>query len=354
MELALADILATLDGYIGRPRRVLQAVLRALSANLPGTLAAVGLPQPRGYHWAGEEIRHFPVVSVAQSVTTEEMGAGREDTLRVIVSWDRAHPLSRRDWQLALDTATVIRGLLYAPQLRGPVRQDNGDMLWDYTVPVGLTPLAPDEDRNYGGFSFSMDVIQRPGGFDTRRRTTASPPSVDVPLETTLQVLNSYVGRPRLALDAALAVLAENLPAILTERNLPAVGGYFYAGEEITDATLPAVIVSASSRCVPAGMHFADNIHLVVTYVTPAPFDRRAMARCWEAANCIRAVLQTPPVSGPYREQDGAPHAWHRLISTGLTQLPTVPEGDYGGIAAHFDVLQNPAGSDFNNLWPTT
>ena len=348
------EVMEVWNGIYGRPRAILDTVLRALSTNLPSLLTTLGLPSIKAYHWAHEEIKHFPAVVVSGAVTTEQWGAGHADTMHVVASWVQAHPLSREDWQTALDMAAVMRGLLYAPGLRGPVRREDGNIVWDYTIPLGLSPIEPDTAINYGGFALNLEVHEKAGGRDMRTKWTSSPPVVTVSTEDALAILNGFGGRPRLVLDAMLEALETNLPAVLTHLGLPAVKGYFYAGEDIRDSNLPAIVVSCSTRFTSMGTHFADAIHAVAHYLVPAPISRRGKALAIEVGNAIRAVLRTGVFVGPYRETDEGPHVWHQLQSTGVTPLPVSPEQDYGGAAVHFEAIQNPPGAEHNELWPTS
>jgi hypothetical protein len=351
------EILAVLNGDVGRPRVVADALLRIMGETLPGVLEELGLPLPLGFHWAGEEVPQLPAVEVSMAVTTEEHGGGHTDAVTAQIGWIAPNPLSRSDWQSALDAATVIRGLLYMPQFRGALRADTGQTLWHYTVPAGISPITPGQDMQYGGYALQLDVTQHgsKAGLNTLWvldgpwKPTDVTPSAD-PAEV-VEYMNCLCGRPRLVVDGILHVLEDSLPQMLAAFGLPEINGYLWAGEELTDSVLPAVVVACSTRCVPAGTHFMDQIHATVSIITRAPVSRKDRALAMEIASVVRAVLYTGALHGPFRPVEGGPHWWHYLHPTGLNPLPQVPDFRYGGYTLHFEAQQNPAGVSFDNLW---
>ncbi len=169
-----------------------------------------------------------------------------------------------------------------------------------------------------------------------------------------LAVANGQSGRGRLVLDAILEALQTNLPAVLTDQDLPAIKGWFWAGEDIHDGNVPAVVVSQSTTKEPFGTGYKSVMHVVVSCVYPARLTRSQWQTACDTADLIQCLLFTKAFNGPYRRVTAGPNVWHALIPKGTSPLPTHEGQDYGGFAAHFECWQNPPGATYNNLWPTT
>jgi len=346
--------MATLNGEVGRPRMAVDAILRILSETLPGVLLDLGLPTPKGYHRSGEEIPNLPALVVSSSVMADPHGGGYTDSISAQVSWEVPHPMSRADWQVAMDVATVVRGLLFMPQFRGDLRHGDA-VIWDYLIPTGIEPMVSDADANWGGFAAQYTIVQhgrKAGANDLWDDETPWSPGdlvVEADPADVVTVLNSMCGRPRLAIDGVLDVLQDSLPQMLSALSLPEIKGYHWAGEGIPN--LPAIVVACSTKPVDFGTLFADQTHLTVNVLTKSPVGRREQAQAQEIATVARAVLCTGHVQGPFQAAEGGPPLWHWLNPTGMSSIPVALDADYGGYTAHFEVLQNPPGADVVNLW---
>lgn len=347
------QVAETMNGEVGRSRVAVDALLKALSQNLSGLLLELGLPEPHGYHYAHEEVPKLPAVVVSHSIMAEPHGGGYTDNVSAHVRWEAPHPLSRADWQVALDVATAVRGLLYMPAFRGTLTVGNM-VVWDYTIPVGIVPEAADPTMTWGGMGCELRLVQhgRKGTLNPLWPETSWAPN-DLELELApadvIAYMNAACGRPRLAMDGVLDVLHDSLPQVLADQGLPQIWGYHWAGEEIP--RFPAIVVACSTSAQDFGTHFADQIHLTVNVVCDAPLGRKEKAQALEIATLARAVLCTGHLQGPFQSGEGEPILWHWLSPTGIEPLPMNMDANYGGYTAHFEVLQNPPGSDAVNLW---
>jgi len=172
-----------------------------------------------------------------------------------------------------------------------------------------------------------------------------------VTVEEVLANANGNTGRIRLVIDAMLRALQTNLPAVLAHCGLPAINGYFWAGEIIGEDNFPAISVAGSTTKEAHGTGYTNRTHLVCACVFPLPISRRDWQVSADVADLITAVMFCPTFRGPYCEAEADPHAWHALIPRGPQPLPPSPDRDYGGMAAHFEAVQHAAGPNTNPYW---
>ena len=159
------EVLATANGNTGRVRCIIDAFLGAVQPNLPAVLEAVGLPEIKGYHWAGEVVDVFPAIVVSGSTTNEEHGTGYSNITHLVCACVFPLPVGRRDWQVATDIADLVRALMYCTAFRGPYREtDEGPYAWHSLHPRGVQPLPPNPERDYGGMSAHFEARQHAAG----------------------------------------------------------------------------------------------------------------------------------------------------------------------------------------------
>jgi len=162
-----------------------------------------------------------------------------------------------------------------------------------------------------------------------------------------IEHMNQRVPRLTAVLDEVLAILHDNLPAVLEELGLPAIRAWDYAGGELDPARSPAILVGASARAVEQGIYYADDIHLLVTICYPPRVTRRQLQDAVDIAQAVRGVLQMPQVVGP-RRKDGTV-LWNWLLPAGYNVVPpSFPY--YSGYIAEFVLRQAPP----TNLWGAT
>jgi len=164
----VAGIVEVMNAQVPRAVLLYDGLLSVLQKYLGPTLAA--LPefserhQPKGFYYAGEtlEPKGWPVILVGGSITTTEWGVGHADKHAVQVTVAYHVELSRREFQDALDIAQVVRGILWHPEVRGPVANEDGQIIWTSLYPTGLAPV-PQGYPHYSGWIARFDATQPPG-----------------------------------------------------------------------------------------------------------------------------------------------------------------------------------------------
>ena len=144
-----------------------------------------------------------------------------------------------------------------------------------------------------------------------------------VTVEEVLAVANGNTGRVRLIIDAMLRALQTNLPAVLEECGLPAVNGYFWAGEIIGDGNYPAISVAGSTTKEAHGTGYTNRTHLVCACVFPLPISRRDWQMSADVADLITAVMFCPVFrmhTGQWTPE--GVDAWRKTTDRPLISLP--------------------------------
>ena len=160
-EFTVEQIVARMN-TLGRAVPLLDEVLAILHDNLPPVLAALGLPEIRTWDYAGVKVDAWPAVLVGTAIRVEEVGMGFKDThaLAAICAYP-APQITRREFQLALDTAQIMRGLMTMPTVMGPRYTEGGDLLWSYLLQDGLSPV-PQNWPDFRGWQAEFHAEQYP------------------------------------------------------------------------------------------------------------------------------------------------------------------------------------------------
>ena len=170
------EVVSVLQSKLGRPIPALDAILKILQANVTSVLAALGTDvfpasaYPKAYHYAGEYLgdaqgdRLWPKLLVGGSFSTEEFGMGHTDMLNLMVTVAWPPQISREEFQLAFDTAAVVRGILRHHQFSGRFMDPDEPtrMLWCRLLPTGFR-IVPSDWQHYSGWIATFMAQQVPG-----------------------------------------------------------------------------------------------------------------------------------------------------------------------------------------------
>ncbi len=119
------------------------------------------------------------------------------------------------------------------------------------------------------------------------------------------------------------------------------MNGFFYAGEDLKTYPFPCLIVSAAIDAQEAGTLFIDRDHVLVTYATQPFVNRAQIQQALDVARAVQGLFWLPAFRqrlvtvGEVRRV-----YWNQILPKGLTMVP--PGKAYGGIVAHFDLIQVP------------
>ena len=169
-----------------------------------------------------------------------------------------------------------------------------------------------------------------------------------------LNNLNFYLGRPRAAYDALLAVLQDSLPGLLSAQSLPAIpaNNWLYAGQDLPPS-FPILTVGGSWGLQElAGAANLEMVGRVIICIGMKP--RTTLKELQVALDmllCVSAVLWDDACRsysvadsdnlGTFRRT-----YWNPLIPGMIEETPTA-WGQYIGYAQHLELHPPPGG----NLW---
>jgi len=160
-EFTVEQVLARMN-TLGRAVPVLDEILSILHDNLPPVLVELGLPAIRTWDYAGVEVKNWPAVLVGDAIRVEVVGTGFKDVHALAAICAYAAPqITRRQFQDALDTAQVMRGLLTMPTVMGPRYTEDGALLWSYMLQDGLSPV-PQNFPHFRGWQAEFHIEQYP------------------------------------------------------------------------------------------------------------------------------------------------------------------------------------------------
>lgn len=168
-EVAVTEVIDALNTRLPRAVPALDMILEALHVNLWPVLDALGFDEdkarPRAYAFAGEPIGEedgWPAVLVGGALNMQEFGMGHIGEDEVAVTCAFAPQISREQFRISLDVATVVQGIFYHPTYRANMRDpdDATRLLWNEIHPVGLR-LVPPDFPHYAGWQ-SRFVLRQP------------------------------------------------------------------------------------------------------------------------------------------------------------------------------------------------
>ena len=160
-EFTLEQIVARMN-TLGRAVPLLDEVLSVLHDNVPQVLAAMSLPPIQTWDYAGVQVEKWPALLVGAAIRVDEVGTGFKDThsLAAICAYP-APEITRREFQDALDTAQVVRGVMMMPTVMGPRYTEDDAILWSYLLSDGLSPV-PQNWPQFRGWQAEFRAEQYP------------------------------------------------------------------------------------------------------------------------------------------------------------------------------------------------
>ena len=169
------------------------------------------------------------------------------------------------------------------------------------------------------------------------------------PVPTGTDVLNALPhtgGRITAAWNAMLALLHEQLPAVITLANstwglhLPKVKGYIVAGEKAPEEGPWIEIAAVPSGQTMSPVENRDTSHVVIHVAYPAPLTRQSVDNASDICCLIRALLYY--YRGPYADAAGR-DLWSGMMPTGIDLGPQdFTTANFSGCALHLTLEQYP------------
>ena len=168
LQVDLDTVFTNLDQRLGRPAPALTEILAIMEANLNRELTDLRYEAAdliKKYYWAGEVIDTWPSVVIGGAFDSREenMGHTDADTVQITVAYNPR--LDRLALEKCMDTAAVVRGILYEPMVRSNYYDQQGRKLWTQLVPTGLRLHSPggNDWDNYHGVIAQFQMLQMPG-----------------------------------------------------------------------------------------------------------------------------------------------------------------------------------------------
>lgn len=294
----------------GSPRDITDTMLSILHLLLPPLLltanssAGVALPEIGGYFVQGQELKGTgPFVLADSSISWQPMTpAGHRATLPMSVGLvSNASIQSRAQMGALWDAAHLV--VVTMLRFAGGLIDADGQRVWRSCLPVSLT-WGPQQWQQYGGPLLNFNITAPPGTVGTLGPAQdLEPTPIPDPADIWSDDRN-LLGRPSLAVDAALDLLERMLPDDVAAHNeaksrtLPTPNGYFWDGETIT-AEFPVVIAGVAVNYRPIGVRvFAADIALQLWLMWGPEATRPAKADVLELGDLMRRRLCGEALTG--------------------------------------------------------